>query len=114
MLNQSTLLIIPDSTNLFQKRVHLWLLAHKTICRYRFAKVECRIQENEWIKGNEIIIDENGMYAIEAQTELGEMIRAKFSVCFLNSKPEFEGGTGSADSPFLVKTAAQLNAIRCV
>lgn len=113
MLNQSTLLIIPDSTNLFQKRVHLWLLAHKTICRYRFAKVECRIQENEWIKGNEIIIDENGMYAIEAQTELGEMIRAKFSVCFLNSKPEFEGGTGSADSPFLVKTAAQLNAIRC-
>ena len=112
MLNQSTLLIIPNSTDLSQKRVHLYLHSYETICRYCLTKSGHGIQKVEWATGNELDIDENGTYVIEAQTETGKIVRANFSICFLNSKPEFEGGTGSAESPFLIKTATQLNAMR--
>lgn len=112
MLNQSLLLIVPDSTDLSQKTVHLRLHFHERILSHHVARENSGIQDVQWEAGDEFDINANGTYVVEVKTFSGRTIQKAFSICFLNSQPTFSGGTGSVFSPFLIKTAAQLNAIR--
>ena len=113
MLNQSSLLVMPTSTELSHHSVGLTLYHSDRISRYRVAKEGGDLSQKGWKNGNTFRISTNGTYTVEAQTQTGEIFLRAFSINFLNSQPSFCGGDGSTSSPYLVATATQLNAIRC-
>lgn len=116
MLNQSSLLVMPTSTELSRHSITLTLYhrdhSEKISC-YRVTKEGNGLSQKEWKSGNTFRISANGTYKVEAQTQTGETLLHAFSIDFLNSQPSFYGGDGSTSSPYLIATATQLNAIRC-
>lgn len=116
MLNQSSLLVMPTSTELSRHSITLTLYHRdhsEEISRYRVTKEGNGFSQKEWKSGNTFRISANGTYKVEAQTQAGETLLRTFSIDFLNSQPSFCGGDGSTSSPYLIATATQLNAIRC-
>ena len=58
-----------------------------------------------------IRLSTNGTYCVELITG-NETIMKQFSVCHLKPAKGFEGGDGTAESPYLIATCAQFNGIR--
>jgi len=63
--------------------------------------------------GEQIEIRSNGEYTARICDSQGNTVKLlPFCIDFLHIVPTFEGGDGSPDSPFLIKTSLQLSAMR--